>query len=98
VPTGFVAFKFAEYLAIRKLCSPASNKLRKTVLGDRLPHGRGSVNTCKYLLAILSRAPAAHSETTGSRALENIDSKKAGRVAREQAVFAFFRTPKARNR
>jgi hypothetical protein len=34
-----------------------------------------------------SRAPAAHQETTGSRALENIDSKKTGRVARQQAVF-----------
>jgi hypothetical protein len=38
-------------------------------------------------LELLSRAPAAQSETTGSRALENIDSKKTGRVAREPAVF-----------
>jgi hypothetical protein len=28
---------------------------------------------------------------TGSRALENIDSKNTGRVAREQAVFSDFR-------
>ena len=41
-------------------------------------------------LELLSRAPAAHSEATGSRALENIDSKKTGRVAREQAVFSDF--------
>src|ERR1700685_1206332 len=33
-----------------------------------------------------SRAPGAHPETTGRRALENIDSKKTGGVAREQAV------------
>ncbi len=62
----------------------------------RLPHGRGSVG-------IPSRAPAAHSQTTGSRArrpleddpnwkfpgrraLENIGSKKTGRVARQPAV------------
>jgi hypothetical protein len=32
-----------------------------------------------------SRAPAAHPETTGFRALENIDSKNTGRVARAQA-------------
>ena len=62
-------------------------------------------------VAVLNRAPATHSETTGSRArtlveddpklstgststwkfpgcraLENIDSKKTGRVAREQAA------------
>jgi hypothetical protein len=36
-----------------------------------------------------SRAPAAHPETTGSRALENTDPKKTGRVAREQAVYNF---------
>jgi len=35
--------------------------------------------------AILNRAPAAHPETTGSCALENIDSKNTGRVARQQA-------------
>jgi peptidyl-prolyl cis-trans isomerase SurA len=43
----------------------------------------------------MSRAPAAHPETTGSRALENIDSKNTGRVAREQAVLKFFRTVKS---
>jgi hypothetical protein len=37
-------------------------------------------------VALMSRAPAAHPETTGSRALENIDSKDTGRVARQQAV------------
>ncbi len=37
------------------------------------------------MTAVLNRAPAAHSEATGSRALENIDSKDNGRVAREQA-------------
>ena len=37
------------------------------------------------LSGIPSRAPAAHLETTGSRALENIDSEKTGRVARERA-------------
>jgi O-methyltransferase involved in polyketide biosynthesis len=52
-------------------------------LWPRLPHGRGSV-------ANLSRAPAARSETTGSHALENTDSKKTGRVAREQAEFRLF--------
>src|ERR1700683_2816114 len=34
-------------------------------LGDRLPHGRGSVSTCKHGVAIMSRAPAVHPETTG---------------------------------
>jgi outer membrane protein len=54
---------------------------------DRLPwplnraHGRGSAGR-----SLLRRAPAAHSETTGSPALENIDSRKTGRVARQQAV------------
>jgi hypothetical protein len=33
----------------------------------------------------VNRAPVAHPETTGSRALENIDSKKTGGVARRQA-------------
>jgi hypothetical protein len=33
----------------------------------------------------VKRTPAAHPETTGSRALENIDSKNTGRVARKQA-------------
>jgi hypothetical protein len=40
---------------------------------------------------LLNRAPAEHPKTTGSRALENIDSKNTGRVAREQAVFSGFR-------
>ncbi len=53
---------------------------------NRLPYGRGSVSTLKRAVPILSRAPAARSETTGGHALENIDSKKTGRVAREQAV------------
>lgn len=35
---------------------------------NRLPYGRGSVDTSKRAVPILSRAPAAHSETTGSRA------------------------------
>jgi hypothetical protein len=35
---------------------------------------------------LLNRAPAAHPETTGSPALENTDSRKTGRVAREQAA------------
>jgi hypothetical protein len=43
-----------------------------------LPHGHGSATQ-------LNRAPAAHPETAGSRALENIDSKNTGRVARQQA-------------
>jgi hypothetical protein len=43
-------------------------------------------------MALLSRAPAGHSETTGSCALENIDSKKTGRVAREQAEMASVQT------
>jgi len=42
---------------------------------------------------MLSRAPAAHSETTGSHALENIDSEDSGRVAREQADFGLFQHP-----
>ena len=32
------------------------NRLMKKAFGDRLPHGRGSVNTCKHAVAILSRA------------------------------------------
>ncbi len=40
--------------------------------------------------AILNRAPAVHSETTGGRALGNIGSKKTGRVARQQAVLALL--------
>jgi hypothetical protein len=47
-----------------------------------LPYGRGSV-----AVYMLSRAPAAHLETTGSGALENIESKNTGRVARQQAGF-----------
>ncbi len=70
-----------------------TNRLMKKACGDRLPHGRGSVNTCKHAVAILSRAPAAHPETTGSRALEGIDSKKTVRVAREQAVYCLFQHP-----
>src|ERR1700678_1938748 len=38
----------------------------------------------------LSRARAANPETTGSRALENIDSKNTGRVAREPVVFVLL--------
>jgi hypothetical protein len=38
----------------------------------------------------LSRTPAAHSKTTGGRALENIDSKDTGRVAREQAGSKYY--------
>src|ERR1700677_3696948 len=71
--------------------SPATEK----VFGARLPDGRGSLSTCKHAVSIMSRAPAAHPETTGSRALENIDSKNTGRVAREQAVLKFFRTVKS---
>jgi hypothetical protein len=71
----------------------ASSRMLKKAGGDRLPHGRGSVSTCKQALAILSRAPAPHSETTGSRALENIDSKNTGRVARQQADFCLFQHP-----
>jgi hypothetical protein len=33
-----------------------------------------------------NRAPAARPQTTGRRALENTDSKKTGRVARQQAL------------
>ncbi len=51
----------------------------------RLPYGRGSVGRGS-VIALPSRAPAAHSETTGSGALENIDSKNTGRVARQQAA------------
>jgi lipoyl(octanoyl) transferase len=40
----------------------------------------------------LSREPAARSETAGSRALENIDSKNPGRVAREEAVVSYTET------
>ncbi len=32
------------------------SRLMKKAFGDRLPHGRGSVNTCKHAVAILSRA------------------------------------------
>ncbi len=39
----------------------------------------------RHIPAELNRAPAAHSKTTGGRALENIDSKGTGRVARQQA-------------
>ena len=71
-----------------------------------------------YAVAILSRAPAAHPETTGSRgrldtrrrqgsrapenidsrtpagvALENSDSKRTVRVARQQAVYCLFQHP-----
>ena len=38
----------------------------------------------------LKRAPEAHSKTTGGRALENIDSKDTGRVAREQAGMKYY--------
>src|ERR1700691_4835095 len=37
---------------------------------------------------VQNRAPSAHTETTGSHALENIDSKNTGRVARKQAASA----------
>jgi hypothetical protein len=49
-------------------------------------------------MTLLSRAPAGHPETIGSRALENIDSKKTGRVAREQAVFSAKLTAGRENR
>jgi lipoyl(octanoyl) transferase len=41
---------------------------------------------------ILSREPAARSETNGSCALENIDSKNAGRVAHEGAGVSYTET------
>jgi hypothetical protein len=41
----------------------------------------------------MSRAPAAHPEINVSRALENIDSNKTGRVAREQADYYFLCPP-----
>jgi hypothetical protein len=33
-----------------------TSRMLKKAFGDRLPRGRGSVNTCKHALAILSRA------------------------------------------
>jgi hypothetical protein len=42
--------------------------------------------------ALLSRAPAAHPQTTGGRALGHIGPKNTGRVARKQAVVALFLT------
>src|SRR5665213_1042640 len=42
---------------------------------------------------IPSRAPAAHPEMTESRALEDIDSKNTGRVARRTRCFRIFEQP-----
>jgi hypothetical protein len=82
--------QFCTYGSVRGASGQPTSLPRQKVFGDRLPcgkpnYGRGSVKTCKHAVAILSRAPAAHPETTGSRVLENIDSKNTGRVAREQA-------------
>ena len=85
--------QFCTYGSVRGASGKPASLPRQKAFGDRLPHGRGSVNTCKHAVAILSRAPAAHPETTGSRALENIDSKKTVRVAREQAVYCLFQHP-----
>ncbi len=42
------------YLLLKEVSM--SNRLMKKAFGDRLPHGRGSVKTCKHAVAILSRA------------------------------------------
>jgi hypothetical protein len=49
------------------------------------PANRALLGFTLAALAILNRAPAAHPETTASRALENFDSKNTGRVAHKQA-------------
>jgi hypothetical protein len=38
------------------LKAPSFSRLLKKTFGPPLPHGRGSVNSCKHGIAILSRA------------------------------------------
>ncbi len=45
-----------RWSCIDKPCCSSFSRLLKKAFGDRLPHGRGSVNTCKHAVAILSRA------------------------------------------
>jgi hypothetical protein len=65
----------------------------KNAINCSASFGHGSASGCEHGEPILSRAPAAHSKMTGSRALENIDSKITGRVAQRKRCFRVFKQP-----